>query len=116
MLKSRAGRSRARGAAADAHHPGLLALRSASGLGLPAWWAGLSRQRSTGLVRSSGRPGDSCPGFAARLILNVATGSLSPLLGEGLGHFGGCGNGWSGCLWLVTGDVLAGGAGRDRGI
>ena len=51
--------------------------------------AGLPRQRSTGLVRSSGRPGDSCPGFAARLVLNVAAGSLSPLLGEeGLGASG----------------------------
>lgn len=40
--------------------PGLLALRSASGLGLPAAGrAGLLLQRSTGLVRSSRRPGES---------------------------------------------------------
>ena len=64
---------------------------------------GLPRQRSTGLVRSSGRPGESCPGLAARLILNEMAGSLSPSSGgwsrapwrvrDKL---------WSGCLRLVT--------------
>ena len=81
-LRFRGGGGVVPGAAAGARHPGLLALRSASGLGLPARWAGLPRQRSTELVRSSGRPGDSCPGFAARLILNVAAGSLSPSSGR----------------------------------
>jgi len=33
--------------------------------------AGLPRQRSTGLVRRSGRPGDGCPGLFARLALDV---------------------------------------------
>ena len=43
---------------------------------------GLPRQRSTELVRSSGRPGESCPGFGPRLILNVKAGSLSPSSGR----------------------------------
>jgi hypothetical protein len=71
------------GAVRVARYPALLAPRSASGLG-----AGrgkrprLPRQRSTELVRSSGRPGESCPGFGPRLVLNVKAGSLSPSSGR----------------------------------
>ena len=117
MLRFRAGTMVVSGRGSGACRPGLLALRSTSGLGLPHGAAGLPRQRSTGLVRRSGRPGDSCPGFAARLVLNVAAGSLSPLLGRKVwGTPAGAGKRWSGCLRLVTGGVLAGTAGRSRGI
>src|ERR1039458_939556 len=63
--------------------PGLLALRSASGLGLPAARrAGLLLQRSTELVRSSGRPGESCPGGRTGVVPDAGTGSLSPSSGR----------------------------------
>jgi len=62
MPEFRAGVLSSCGAVRGARHLGLLALRSASGLGLPSVRAGLLLQRSTGLVRSSRRPGESCPG------------------------------------------------------
>jgi hypothetical protein len=78
------------GTGAETARRGLVAAGSSTGsacpLGLPARWvclpsggragryvvqagsarAGLPRQRSTELVRSSGRPGESCPGCLAR--------------------------------------------------
>src|SRR5580700_3859683 len=54
--------------------------------------AGLPRQRSTELVRSSGRPGESCPGFPAGLVPDAEAGSLSPSSGRKVwGTRGGCG-------------------------
>ena len=93
MLGCRAGTMAVPRAVAGARHPGLLALRSASGLGLPAWWrAGLPRQRSTELVRSSGRPGESCPGCGTGLVPDAGTGSLSPSSGgRSKGTGAGCG-------------------------
>ena len=82
-----------RGGCRRACDPGLLALRSASGLGLPAARrAGLLLQRSTELVRSSGRPGESCPGCRTGLVPDAGTGSLSPSSGRKVwAHRGGCG-------------------------
>ena len=42
---------------------------------------GLPRQRSTELVRSSRRPGESCPGFLTGLVPDGLAGSLSPSSG-----------------------------------
>jgi len=55
-----------------------------AGSARPRVRAGLPRQRSTGLVRRSGRPGDGCPGLSARLVLDASAGSPSPHRGEGL--------------------------------
>ena len=44
--------------------------------------AGLPRQRSTELVRSSGRPGESCPGLSAGLVPDGHAGSFSPSSGR----------------------------------
>jgi len=43
--------------------------------------AGLLLQRSTGLVRRSGRPGESCPGLSARWSSRRMR-ARSPLIGE----------------------------------
>ncbi len=119
IVRCRAGRWLLCGTVAGGRHRGLLALRSASGLGLAREIrAGLPRQRSTGLMRRSRRSGKSCPGFA-RGSPRRGGGLALRLIGEeGLGHPGGCGTRrWSGCLLLVTGGMLAGGgAGGDRGI
>ena len=57
-----------------------------AGWARPRVRAGLLLQRSTGLVRRSGRPGESCPGCQAGLVPDGSAGSLSPLIGEeGLG-------------------------------
>jgi hypothetical protein len=63
---------------------GLLALRSASGLGRE----GLPRQRSTELVRSSGATRGELPRVSHEVVLDAVAGSLSPHLeGKlGLGH------------------------------
>ena len=64
---------------------GLLALRSASGLGLPAARrACLLLQRSTGLVRSSRRPGESCPGCRTGWSPTPGRVALPPRQEEGL--------------------------------
>ena len=66
-----------------------------AGSACPRMRAGMPRQRSTELVRSSGRPGESCPGFPAGLVPDVLAGSLSPSCGRKvLGTRGGCG--WDG--------------------
>ena len=62
-----------------------------AGSARPRVRAGLPRQRSTGLVRRSGRPGDGCPGLSARLVLGAGAGSPSPHRGEGLGCRAGAG-------------------------
>jgi len=63
-----------------------------AGSACPRMRAGMPRQRSTELVRSSGRPGESCPGFPAGLIPGDLAGSLSPSCGRKvLGTRGGCG-------------------------
>ncbi len=63
-----------------------------AGSACPRMRAGLPLQRSTGLVRSSGRPGESCPGFPAGLVPDGGGGLALPLIGEeGLGHPCGCG-------------------------
>jgi hypothetical protein len=90
------------GTAAGACHPGLLALRSASGLGRPA---GCGQACPTAFNRAGEKlraTGESCPGLAARLILNEMAGSPSPHRGDGRGHLDGCGtssgqaaSGWS---------------------
>jgi len=49
-----------------------------AGSARPRMRAGMPRQRSTELVRSSGRPGESCPSFPAGLIPDDLAGSLSP--------------------------------------
>ena len=118
MVNSRAEAMVSRGAVPGARDPGLLALRSASGLGLPAVRAGLPRQRSTELVRSSGRPGESCPGFPAGLVPDDLAGSLSPSCGRKvLGTRGGCGRdggagqaasaGRRGVCWQASPEAIA---------
>jgi hypothetical protein len=88
-----------------------------AGSALPAG-AGLPRQRSTELVRSSGRPGESCPGFPAGLVPDDSAGSLSPSCGRKvLGTRGGCGRdggagqaasaGRRGACWQASPEAIA---------
>ena len=81
-----------------------------AGSACPRVRAGLPRQRSTGLVRSSGRPGESCPGLSAGWSSTADAGSLSPSSGRKVsGTRGGCGRTkrWSGGLRLAARGVLA---------
>jgi len=97
-------------------YPALLALRSASGLGCPAWCGRLPRQRSTGLVRRAGRPGESCPRCPMGRSPTPGRARSPPHRGGRSGHPWRVrdGKGWSGRLRLVAGIVLA--AGGDGGI
>jgi len=52
-----------------------------AGSARPRVRAGLLLQRSTGLVRRSGRPGESCPGLSARWSSGRMR-ARSPLIGE----------------------------------
>ena len=74
-----------------ARHPGLLALRSASGLG-PAAGAGgpapTAFNRAGEKVRATR---GELPRVICEVILTADAGSLSPHRGEGLGHRCGCG-------------------------
>jgi len=82
MLRFRAGSVVPRRGSGDPAGLGLLAQRSTSGLA-PARAgarAGLLRQRSTGLVRSPGRPGESCPWFGTRWS-STWRRARSPLVG-----------------------------------
>ena len=83
-------------------HPGLLALRSSSGLGLPATRAGLLLQRSTGLVR---RPGDR-PGRAAQ---GEARGGPRRSCGLALPPRGGCQAPVTGVLRVCAGQAASAG-------
>src|SRR6516225_4911391 len=91
-------------------HPGLLAPRSASGLGVPGMMrARLLQQRSTELVRSSGRPGGELPRVMHGVGPRRRCGLALPLIGEeGLGHPYRvvAGKRWSGGLRLVLRGVV----------
>jgi hypothetical protein len=74
-----------------ARHPGLLALRSASGLGPPAGAGGpapTAFNRAGEKVRATR---GELPRVICEVILGADAGSLSPHRGEGLGHR--CGGG-----------------------
>ena len=90
MLRFRAGTMVVSGRGSGACHPGLLALRSTSGLGLPRGAAGLPRQRSTGLVRRSGRPGTAAQGLPRGCSSTLLRARWPPPREDGLGHPGGC--------------------------
>ena len=72
-----------RGGAEGARHPGLLALRSASGLGLPA--AGAGRPAPTAFNRAGEKlraTGGELPRVSYGVVPDAGTGSLSPSSGR----------------------------------
>ena len=107
------------GAVCGARHPGLLALRSASGLGPPAVCGrGLPRQRSTGLVRRSGRPGDELPRVICEVVLGGGCGLARPLIRgrRSRAPVRGCGPrsaGQAASAWQRAAVLAAGGASGD---
>jgi hypothetical protein len=79
-----------------ARHPGLLALRSASGLSPPAGAGGLAPtafNRAGEKVRATR---GQLPRVLTEVVLDGRAGSLSPHRGEGLGHRCGCGRSGAG--------------------
>ena len=89
MLRLRAGRVACCGAVWAGRWPQvLLALRSASGLGLPAA-CGQACPTAFNRAGEKAGAGDSCPGLSAGLVPDGGTGSLSHsshLGGKGLGN------------------------------
>src|ERR1700730_7152433 len=113
----RAGRVAVLRRGCGARHPGLLALRSASGLGPPAGAGGpapTAFNRAGEKVRATR---GELPRVICEVILGADAGSLSPHRGEGLGHRCGCvprgavqaASAWDrGACWLAVPEATSG--------